>query len=24
MISWDVPDWDYSRMYDYAGMKAAE
>jgi FAD/FMN-containing dehydrogenase len=24
MISWDVPDWDYGRMYDYAGMKAAE
>ena len=24
MIAWDVPDWDYSRMYDYAGMKAAE
>jgi FAD/FMN-containing dehydrogenase len=24
MISWDVPDWDYSRMYVYAGMQAAE
>ena len=24
MISWDVPDWDYSRMYDYAGMKAVD
>jgi FAD/FMN-containing dehydrogenase len=24
MISWDVPDWDYAKMYDYAGMKAAE
>jgi FAD/FMN-containing dehydrogenase len=24
MISWDAPDWDYSRMYAYAGMKAAE
>ena len=21
MIAWDVPDWDYSRMYDYAGMR---
>jgi len=24
MIAWDAPDWDYSRMYSYAGMKAAE
>jgi FAD/FMN-containing dehydrogenase len=24
MISWDVPDWDYARMYAYAGMRAAE
>ena len=24
MIAWDVPDWDYAKMYDYAGMKAAE
>ncbi len=24
MIAWDVPDWDYSRMYAYAGMRAAE
>ncbi|MCU0904562.1 MAG: FAD-binding oxidoreductase [Tabrizicola sp.] len=23
MISWDVPDWDYSRMYAYAGMTKA-
>jgi FAD/FMN-containing dehydrogenase len=23
MISWDAPDWDYSRMYAYPGMKAA-
>ena len=21
MISWDVPDWDYSKMYAYADMK---
>ncbi len=24
MIAWDAPDWDYARMYAYAGMKAAE
>jgi FAD/FMN-containing dehydrogenase len=24
MIAWDVPDWDYSRMYAYAKLKAAE
>jgi FAD binding domain len=23
MIAWDAPDWDYSRMYAYPGMKAA-
>jgi FAD/FMN-containing dehydrogenase len=23
MITWDVPDWDYGRMYAYAGLKAA-
>lgn len=23
MIAWDAPDWDYSRMYAYKGMKAA-
>jgi hypothetical protein len=22
MITWDVPDWDYGRMYAYAGLKA--
>ncbi|HEU0221685.1 MAG TPA: FAD-binding oxidoreductase [Paracoccaceae bacterium] len=21
MIAWDRPDWDYARMYDYAGMR---
>ena len=21
MIAWDAPDWDYGRMYDYAGMR---
>jgi hypothetical protein len=21
MIAWDRPDWDYSRAYDYAGMR---
>lgn len=21
MIAWDAPDWDYSRAYDYAGMR---
>ena len=21
MIAWDVPDWDYSRAYDYARMR---
>ncbi|MEM9476163.1 MAG: FAD-binding oxidoreductase [Pseudomonadota bacterium] len=24
MIAWDVPDWDYSRMYSYARLQAAE
>lgn len=24
MISWDDPDWDYSEVYAYPGMKAAE
>ncbi|MEL6645909.1 MAG: FAD-binding oxidoreductase [Pseudomonadota bacterium] len=24
MIAWDVPDWDYSRMYAYAKLQAAE
>jgi hypothetical protein len=24
MITWDVPDWDYSRMYAYAGLQAAK
>ncbi|MEM9975221.1 MAG: FAD-binding oxidoreductase [Pseudomonadota bacterium] len=24
MIAWDVPDWDYSRMYSYAKLQAAE
>ncbi|MBE3637739.1 FAD-binding oxidoreductase [Mangrovicoccus algicola] len=24
MISWDVPDWDYSRMYAYEKLQAAE
>jgi hypothetical protein len=23
MIAWDAPDWDYSQMYAYPGMKAA-
>lgn len=23
MIAWDAPDWDYSRMYAYSGMKAS-
>jgi FAD binding domain len=23
MIAWDAPDWDYSRMYAYPGMKEA-
>ncbi|GIX13759.1 MAG: FAD-linked oxidase [Paracoccaceae bacterium] len=23
MISWDRPDWDYSRMYDYPGLRPA-
>lgn len=22
MIAWDAPDWDYARMYDYAGMRS--
>ena len=24
MISWDDPDWDYSRMYAYPRLRAAE
>ncbi len=24
MIAWDVPDWDYSRMYAYGKLQAAE
>ncbi|MEM9011669.1 MAG: FAD-binding oxidoreductase [Pseudomonadota bacterium] len=24
MIAWDAPDWDYSRMYAYPGLMAAE